>query len=97
MLLHDDFNDGNFQSWVVFDELNTNEGPSIWQVVNGELRQSSNIYGGIPSARLLTSRGTYAYYNHGFSWQDYRFRARLRGSDDDGLGVRCCLRAWIPA
>jgi hypothetical protein len=43
VLLWDNFNDGNFTGWLVFDEAGTNWGPSTWSVVNGELVQRSNI------------------------------------------------------
>jgi Domain of Unknown Function (DUF1080) len=43
VLLSDDFNNGNFAGWIVFDEASANSGPSLWSVINGELVQSSNI------------------------------------------------------
>jgi hypothetical protein len=43
VLVWDNFNDGNFKGWLVFDEAATPWGPSAWSVVNGELLQSSNI------------------------------------------------------
>jgi hypothetical protein len=43
VLLWDDFNDGKFTGWTIFDEAGANSGPSAWSVVNGELVQTSNI------------------------------------------------------
>jgi hypothetical protein len=43
VLLWDNFNDGNFTGWLVFDEAGTKWGPSTWSVANGELVQRSNI------------------------------------------------------
>jgi hypothetical protein len=42
-LLWDDFSDGNFAGWKVFDESGTNSGPSKWSVSKGTLVQSTNI------------------------------------------------------
>ena len=42
-LLWDDFSDGNFSGWKVFDESGTNSGPSKWSVSKGTLVQSTNI------------------------------------------------------
>jgi Domain of Unknown Function (DUF1080) len=43
VLLSDDFNNGNFAGWTVFEESGTSWGPSDWSVVKGELVQNSNI------------------------------------------------------
>lgn len=42
-LLWSDFNDGKLTGWKAFDEAGTASGPSAWSVVNGALKQSSNI------------------------------------------------------
>jgi Domain of Unknown Function (DUF1080) len=56
VLLWDDFNNGNFTGWTVFDEAGAGSGPSTWSVVKGELVQSSNIgsdAGGKPGTFVL--------------------------------------------
>jgi hypothetical protein len=43
VLLWDDFNNGNFTGWTIFDQPGANNKPSAWTVVKGELVQNSNI------------------------------------------------------
>jgi hypothetical protein len=43
VLLWDDFNNGKLSGWTVIDDKGTDSGPSAWSVINGELRQTSNI------------------------------------------------------
>jgi fructan beta-fructosidase len=54
VLLWDNFNDGNFKGWLVFDEDASKEGPSAWSVRDGELVQNSNIG--------ANNRGTFVLY-----------------------------------
>lgn len=73
--------------WTVVDEGKI-DGPSKWSVVNGEVVQSSNIYG--PNVPAVDNRkGTFAYYDRGNSlnWTDYTFSATLRATDNDGTGL----------
>jgi hypothetical protein len=42
VLLWDDFNNGNFTGWTIFDNPGEDNKPSAWSVVQGELVQSSN-------------------------------------------------------
>jgi hypothetical protein len=87
VLFSDNFSDGNMTGWSVVDK-GTISAPSSWQVVAGEVQQSSNIYG--PDVNAVANRaGTYAYYNSGaaFSWTHYTFSAQLRSTDDDGIGI----------
>lgn len=44
VLLWDDFNNGNFTGWTIFDQPGVDNKPSAWSVVNGELVQNSNIH-----------------------------------------------------
>jgi Domain of Unknown Function (DUF1080) len=48
VLLRDNFNDGNFTAWSVFDDAGTSWGPSAWSVVKGELVQNTNIGSNAP-------------------------------------------------
>lgn len=84
--LSDDFGDGDFDSWTIVDE-GTTEGSSVWRVVWGELRESSNIGSSDPNedGRL----GTFVYYDEetAFNWNEYELTALIRSQDDDGIGV----------
>ncbi|GEM_PF-2997140 len=85
-LLVEDFSSGVISGWTIVDE-GTNSAPSAWAVSNGQLVQSSNIYGGSASGSDPVKPGTYIYTgDHG--WTDYEFRVRLMSQgDDDALGV----------
>ncbi len=87
VFLTDDFSDGNMYGWSVIDE-GGNNGPSNWNVQNGRLRQSSNIYG--PGAGATGNRkGTFAYWNDpaALFWIDYTFDVTIKSTDNDGIGV----------
>ncbi|WP_199860636.1 metallophosphoesterase [Oceanobacillus damuensis] len=86
---HKKFNcNGNLERWTTVDE-GTIDAPSNWSIVRGELVQSSNIYG--PNVPAVDNRkGTFAYYDHGRAlnaWEDYSFKANVRSTDDDGIGL----------
>jgi hypothetical protein len=93
-LFNDDFSedkkrvkDGHLKDWTIVDEGNI-DGPSKWSVENGEVVQSSNIYG--PNVPAVDNRkGTFAYYDKGstLNWEDYTFSATLRATDNDGVGL----------
>ena len=85
-LLDDDFNDGNFDNWVI-DDQGTPIIASNWSVVNQEVSQSANYIAsgtGFQDNRL----GTTLIWNGAGSqgWQDYTFQASFRSTDDDGMG-----------
>ncbi len=61
--------------WTFFNDGEL-EGPSCWEVRDGELRQTSNI----------SKFGTYALAGE-TTWQDYRFLARLRSDGSGALGA----------
>ena len=83
-LLTDDFSDGNFSGWAVVDE-GVNSAPSSWSAASGELVQSSNINGG--SAGPLHQPGTFAVFDAGHGWTNYRTSLQLRSDDDDYIGL----------
>lgn len=86
-LLVDDFNATELSGWTIVDE-GWDAGPSRWALVDGELREDSDITdrtGG--DAGDLPKLGTYVRYDAGSSWIDYRASLRLRSSDDDAIGV----------
>lgn len=79
VLLDEPFDSG-LADWT-FQDFGPNEGPSEWSILDGELRQRGNIWGD------SAERGTYALYDGGTAWSDYRIRAKLRSNDDDRIGV----------
>jgi hypothetical protein len=84
-LLVKDFNSGDLAGWSVHDE-GTISAPSSWQIKSGELAQLSNIRDG-STANDLAKRGTYLLHDDGLGWTDYRFKFKLRSTDDDTLGA----------
>jgi hypothetical protein len=55
-LLFDDFRDGNFTGWTIFDEAGSDE-RSAWTVTNGMATQSSNV-----GSRAAGQPGSFALY-----------------------------------
>lgn len=55
-LLFDDFKDGNFAGWTIFDEAGSGE-RSAWTVTNGMATQSSNV-----GSRTTGNPGSFALY-----------------------------------
>ena len=99
ILASDDFEDGNLAGWTIVDE-GTQEGPSDWQVVEGELVQASDIQSdqqGTGSTAFseggdgpfILRDGTYALWDDtaALEWTDYAFEATLTPNDDGGIGV----------
>ena len=85
LLLSNDFSSA--LTWTIFDE-GTNAAPSNWFVDSGVLRQTSNIYGGSIGAAGLPKPGTYVRPFPGNpGWTDYTFSARMKSTDDDGMGM----------
>jgi hypothetical protein len=84
-LVEEEFN-GDLANWTIVDE-GTAFTPSAWAVSNGQLLQSSNIYGGSTDGSDPVKPGTYIYTGDN-GWTDYEFSVRLMSqSDDDALGV----------
>jgi len=85
--LNEDFSDGNMNGWTVVDQGDIG-GPSAWSVVNGKLKQSTNIYSS-GSQSAAGRKGTFAFWNapSAFSWSNYRLDLQIHSTDDDGVGV----------
>lgn len=86
VLLSSRFANSSLSGWTVVDEGTINA-PSMWRVENGELSQSSNIWGGSQGGGDWRHRGTYLRFDAGASWTDYRLSLVLRSDDDDALGA----------
>jgi hypothetical protein len=80
----DNFDDGDYAGWSIFDDAPFSSGPSQWLVLNGELLQTSNIFTNENEYNVFT--GTHIIAGNK-DWSDYYFAARLRTSDDDGIGM----------
>ena len=86
ILLSDDFGDGDFAGWSVVDEGTTSPSSS-WSASSGIMVESSNIFSFPADAASLAKLGTYAQYDAGVSWTDYRVSLTLRSTDNDVLGL----------
>ncbi len=75
LLWSDDFEDGNSDGWLFYDDV---YGPSDWFVDGGYLNQTSNIG--------ANSLGTHAVAGLA-TWDNYTLTANVISTDDDYLGV----------
>lgn len=83
----DDFEDGDFEGWIIRDDTAAQSGPSDWAVVNGELVQRSNIWSFAPvELETRYHLGTHAVTGDA-AWDDYTLNAVLRSADNDGIGL----------
>ncbi len=85
-LLFEDFSDGDFNGWTISDP-GDRLAPSDWQVVGGVLTQSSNILGNPTATESLIKLGTFAVYDAGSGWTDYRAQLTIESADDDEIGL----------
>lgn len=87
ILFFDDFADGDFAGWQITDDPEPQSGPSQWQVRNGMLVQSSNIWAYGP-VELETRYHLGTHVSTGDkNWGDYALNAIVRSSDNDGVGL----------
>ena len=83
----DDFDDGNYTGWTVFDDREPQSGPSRWIIQGGALRQTSNIWAFAP-VELETRYHLGTHVSAGDkNWSDYSFNAHVRSTDNDGVGL----------
>ena len=71
--------------WNTVDDGNE-EGPSQWAVTSSELRQTSNIHGGLMTRNVPDKPGTYAVTGD-TNGTDYRVSVTLRSDEADAIGV----------
>ena len=99
IMLADDFADGDLAGWAIVDE-GTLDGPSDWQVVEGQLVQATDIrstqqgtgstaYAVGGDGPYILRDGTYALWQdpESLSWTDYALEATITPNDDDGIGL----------
>ena len=84
-LLRDRFADGKLSEWSFVDE-GTAAGPSNWEVINGDLRQTTDIYSPPIDRDTLSKQGTQAVAGE-LTWSDMIISARLDSHDDDAIGL----------
>lgn len=87
VLFSEDFESGVAAGWTFMDDPEPQSGPGNWDVLGGELRQSSNIWSYGP----VDLETKYHLGTHGsagdMAWTDYTLNATLRSSDNDGMGL----------
>ncbi|GIK85219.1 MAG: hypothetical protein BroJett026_07000 [Betaproteobacteria bacterium] len=91
VLLSQDFAGTSLAGWRVQDDGLSYQ-RSRWLVSGGELAQLNETYGGSTATADLAKPGTYLLYEGGATWADYRLRFRMRGADDDAMGVMFRVR-----
>ena len=79
-----DFTDNYWSEWYDVDVSPYSAGPSNWSVVDGVLKQTSNIY--TTEDEYTVYSGTYVYAGDTL-WQNYTIMAQYLSLDDDGFGV----------
>lgn len=80
----EDFNDGNFDGWTLVDQ-GTEHTPMSWSALTNVMVQSSNVYT-IPTGSEIPKLGTYAYWEGGSTWKDYKAKLTIKSADDDTIG-----------
>ena len=81
----DTFSSKRLDGWAPIDD-GTVDGPSNWGARTGELRETSNIYGGARGPAALPKPGTMLTFGNA-SWSDYEFSVDVASGDDDAVGV----------
>jgi YD repeat-containing protein len=71
--------------WQKFDDGTSF--PSAWVLTGGALAEFGNAQAGATGAAAIEKPGTYMRQTTGAYWLDYRLQARLRSTDNDGLGL----------
>lgn len=83
----DDFDDGDYAGWTVFDDREPQSGPSNWLILGGALKQTSNIWAFAPvELETRYHLGTHVAAGDK-NWLDYSFNAHVRSTDNDGVGL----------
>lgn len=84
---HDNFDDGDYNGWIVRDDVQPQYGPSRWLVEFGVLAQKSNIWSyGPVELETKYHLGTHIYTGDA-AWSDYTLNALVRSTDNDGVGL----------
>lgn len=88
VLYENDFSDATSLADFQVTDTGDKEKPSSWAIKNGELVQSSNIWGGtygkpIAGKQFLGTSLTLKDKN----FNNFDFQVALRGADDDGMGI----------
>jgi len=83
--LREDFSSELLDRWQIVDH-GDKEGPSVWEIRDGELWQISNIHGGLLNSQGISKPGA-CILTGDADWDDYRLSVRLSSDDDDGIGA----------
>ncbi|MEO1021988.1 MAG: metallophosphoesterase [Bacteroidota bacterium] len=76
----------DLSAWEIVDDPEPRSGPGNWNIVAGELRQTSNIWSYDPPAEFIYHLGSHAVAGDS-TWTDYTLNAILRSTDNDGIGL----------
>ena len=85
VLLDENFSSGSLADWTIVDDAGANNGPSLWSAASGEAAQTTDV--SVPDPQTLSVRGTYAVYEAGYAWSDYRATLDMTSDDDDYVGI----------
>ena len=85
VLAEDDFAVETAGLWR-YETAGDQDGQAVWETADGELRQTSDVWGGDPDGLEPALPGTLALAGDG-TWTDYRVTVRLASDDDDAIGV----------
>ena len=84
---YDSFDDGDYDGWIVRDDVEPQNGPSQWGVEGGVLVQRSNVWSyGPEELETKYHLGTHIFTGNEV-WSDYTFNALVRSADNDGVGL----------
>ena len=81
-LLNENFDNGTYAGWSIIDE-GAKARPSLWSAASGTMVQKSNIY----TLSFPSQPGTYALYNAGTVWTNYKVSLTMKSNDSDSIGV----------
>jgi len=85
LLFEENFGPNALDRYTIIDQGNL-FAPSSWSVSGGKIRQISNIGGGVLAAGDNAKPGTMAITGDP-AWAAIRIEARLRSTDNDGIGL----------
>lgn len=83
-LFQDNFLTNDLSAWQVID-LGSLSAPSHWEIENGLVKQSSNIYNN-EAITAIEKKGTMLVAGDA-SWENIIFTARIKSSDNDEIGL----------
>ncbi len=84
-LFTDHFSEGSLKGWTLVNE-GSKAGPADWDIQDGALRQTADIYTPPIDRDTLSKLGAQAVTGTA-TWSDMIFSVRMRSVDDDAIGL----------